>query len=337
MWELRNRGIALPAGFVIWVETGGAVENSGTVVTLCEGEFLFGAAALANSLQCCGFTGEFLVGLRESGLNAPLLEALFSKDARRRLKFKLVLEGVDTAMHFTNYKAKVLTSKLSGDPLCSRAFYLDPDITVLCPWDFVSMWVDAGVALCADVNWCMPSDHPIRSQWKAMLWDFGHPVARSPHLYYNGGFIGIHRRDAEFAALWDALIDRYGGETNPLDAQGDIAEWRKGGRWNRVFSPNQDTLNMAAMAWPKAIATLGPDAMGFVPGDTWFPHAIGSRKPWRKRYLVEALRGFPPTTADKAFWRFCEGPIPVFPWRTIRLRRLQIKVASMVGRIYKRG
>jgi hypothetical protein len=144
----------------------------------------------------------------------------------------------------------------------------------------------------------------------------------------------VLREDVGFLDLWQDLIDRYASADNPLDAQGDIKVWRKKGRWFPFMTPDQDALNLALMLWQGNITTLGPDVMAFAAFGE-LPHAIGSNKPWRRRYLLEALQAKSPRYVDKLYWHYADKPLHAVSLLQIRLKRIGLRLASLIGRFYK--
>ncbi|MFZ9114922.1 MAG: hypothetical protein ACO24D_17555, partial [bacterium] len=83
------------------------------------------------------------------------------------------------------------------------------------------------------------------------------------------------------------------------------------------------------------ITTLGPDEMGFSnPGE--IPHAIGP-KPWHRNYLIEALHGLPPRQADKVYWSYSDFPIKVVSKFKLRIKSIELRVSSLIGRFYRRS
>lgn len=299
------------------------------VATLVERDFLYGACTLFNSLTENGFAGKFVIGYRDrEGMPAKVLAVL-----SKRLNSKVDWMQLDTPIHFGNYKPWFMQSVFDRYPEAGKVTYMDPDIVCLSPFDWIDSWSDRGPAVCADVNWMMPADHPTRRAWVDIS---GCSPRRKLNQYFNSGFLSVRRQNAGFLQLWADLIQRVGEHDNPLKGKGDIADWRKGGRWMPFFSPNQDTLNLALMVWEGEVTTLGPDVMGFTAIGV-LPHALGSDKPWRKKYLAKALAGMPPTQADKAFWNCAKTPVPVFPGSTVAFKKLAMLAASFIGRFYRRS
>jgi hypothetical protein len=304
------------------------------VITLVERDFLYGATVLYNSLCRIGFGGRFVIGYRDvDRLPRQLLERIsrFAQDGSR-----IELVGLDTDQHFTNYKAKFMQHVLAACPEANKVTYVDPDIVASgLPWGWMDTWCDHGPTVCADVNWWMPSDHPRRYEWKRYILTSGFEFKRDLNLYLNGGLLSLHRRDAGFLQRWQMFTELAVSLQSAIPTTGDIGSWRKGGRENPFFTPDQDALNMAVMSWDGDVATFGPDAMGFAPGKCILPHALGADKPWRKSYLLNALQGRPPRFVDKAFWANALTPVPISSAAFITRQQMTISIASALGRVYR--
>lgn len=306
------------------------------VVTLAENDFFLGTSVLYNSLVKHGFDGRFVVGTKAISKYRTHFENLALQSGDKPLPAEIDVVEVQTTWHMTNFKAQFLDDMFDRYPDAELAIYFDPDIVADAPWEFFRQWCGHGIALAGDVNWRMPPDHPIRREWVQLLEKNGTHAQTFPSLYYNGGFVGLLRQYREFAKTWSELIQQLGSLSNPLDGKGDIGDWRRGGRWQTVMSPNQDTLNMAAMVTSYPLATVGPCAMGFTPGDNFIPHAIGGAKPWRKKYVRDAIRGRPPRLIDKLFWQHAAGPLAPYNSSKIRIQGFLLRIASAIGRFYRR-
>jgi hypothetical protein len=299
------------------------------VVTLAERDYLYGAAALYNSLVLNSFEGLFIVGYRNRlAIPAAPIRALELASNRVRL-----IE-LSTSIHFTNYKPQFMQEILDLYPECSSITYIDPDIVVDAPFSWIVGWCEGGPAACADVNWCMPVEHPIRRQW---LQQTGLRAHHNLSLYFNGGFLSVLRSDSRFLSLWQQLIKINEDPNTPLDVKGEIFEWRKAGRSDPFMAIDQDALNIALMAWEGPITTLGPDAMGFANGSTFLAHALGTPKPWQKHYIKESLSGFPPGHAHKLFWSYVNTHLKVISDIKVFRKKLSIRLASLIGRFYRRS
>lgn len=298
------------------------------VATLVERDFIYGACALLNSLQANGFRGKFVIGCRDK-ITMPVgaLRALEKSGS----DFDWML--LDTPMHFANYKPWFMQSLFKKHSEAHKVTYIDPDVVCLCPFSWLDTWCETGPAVCADVNWMMPHNHPTRHAW---LQGAGLSPKSNLDIYYNSGFVSVQRGDAGFLALWADILAGVGGKDNSLEGKGDTADWRKGGRWLPFWSTDQDALNLALMQWDGQITTFGADAMGFTTTGL-LPHALGSDKPWRKKYLRNALAGQPPTQADKAFWKHVSSPVRPFSEIRILFTRVAISISAAIGRFYRRG
>jgi hypothetical protein len=297
------------------------------VVTLAERDFLKGAAVLYNSLVRNSFDGVYVIGFRDR----PLVSRS-SFDSLANVGNQVRLIELETPLHFTNFKPHFMRQVLESYPECTTITYLDPDIVLNCPFQWIGSWAEGGPAVCGDVNWWMPSNHPTRRQW---ILRTGCKVHHKLELYFNGGFLSVKREDLAFLDLWKELIDHWGNSDNPLDGKGEISAWRKGGRWLPFMTPDQDALNIAVMCWQDSITTLGPEVMGFA-GFGELPHAVGSKKPWQRNYLLEALRGTPPRYVDKVFWTYADGPLMPFSRLTLAITKMMLNITTAISRFYRR-
>jgi hypothetical protein len=306
------------------------------VVTLVEGDFLRGAAALYNSLVANQFDGTFIVGVR--GRDALPQAILASMESLTKDFPRVEFVRVETVWHFTNYKPAFIQKIFNDYSELDAITYLDPDILVCGPWGWLGSWCRHGPALAGDVNWRIGPNHPTRHDWHALLRRSNLEPHHSPETYINGGLVSVQRNDVPFVALWQRLIEDHGATDNPLDGVGDITAWRQGGRWNPMHTPDQDALNLAAMAWAGPLCVLGPDAMGFAAGGPpLLAHAVGPNKPWARRHLREALRGCPPRFVDKAYHAHAVTPILIGGKGSHRWRSLTLKMAALIGRFYRRS
>jgi hypothetical protein len=303
------------------------------VLTIAERNYLFGAAALYNSLAASGFNGEFVVFCRRTDDMCQRVLRELQDDRQPRVNFRIV----DTPRHLAMQKAAFMSDCFSEWPGAECVTYFDPDILVNeAPWSWIREWCEHGVALAADTNWDMPSRHPIRNEWERLLKGAGYTVRNRPFVYFNAGFVSVARKNARFCGLWDHFIDRFGANDKSLEAHGEIKDWPRKGRWETIELPDQDTLNMAAMAWEGDLSAFGPDLMGFAPGNCHLPHALGSPKPWRRSYLAEAIRGMPPRLADKVYWENALSPVSIAGPMAVKRKRLAISLAAAFGRVYSR-
>ncbi len=306
---------------------------SSVVCTLFEGDYHYGLAALANSLFQCGYRGTIWAGYR--GTLPPWARLKESGDERQAFE---VAEGltiqflkVGTPRHFTNYKADFMT--LLGrnyTPEFERMFYFDPDIILRVAWKFIEDWAEGGVALCEDVNSPMPATHPIRKQWLRFAGPHGLTASREMEVYVNGGFVGVAKRDWSFVETWERLLSLLEVETSGLARLG-VSD-----RAYPFHKPDQDALNMTTMFSDRPLSIVGREGMDFIPGGYLMSHALGTAKPWRKSFLREAMRGYPPSMADHAFMRNTETPISLFSPGQRKWKKLDLLLGCALGRFYGR-
>jgi hypothetical protein len=316
------------------------------VCTLFEGDYHHGVASLANSLHAQGFRGRFFAGYRGAlpawAAAATAAPAGQFRDARllHVEGLQLIFLPLETRSHFTNYKPNLMRSLLEDAELgITGLFYLDPDITLVRPWRLFEEWLTCGIALCEDINSPLGLDHPRRVGWRRFYSQVGiELVPRTPE-YVNGGCVGIDSVRLPFLETWIAISDemaKFVGGSDATEIGGGAALARKG-FFDCFDRTDQDGLNAALEASPDVpIAVLPRAAMAFSGGDIYLPHALGTNKPWRRRYLGDSLRGLAPGTADKAFWDNARGPVMSMPESRIAKLRVQLRIASAIARLYRR-
>jgi hypothetical protein len=310
-------------------------QGPSAICTLFERDFHFGVGALVNSLYAHGYRGLVYAGYR--GQPPPWARAASGPGAEDvswsvdGLEIRFV--PVRTRRHLTNFKPDFM--RMIWDEQCPDArllFYFDPDIVVQCRWSFFEEWAEKGVALCEEItNGNMPRNHPIRLAWLDLLDGAGMRCVRPVDRYYNGGFIGLRRDSDELLSVWARLMDAL--EENHVA----VERMMPGDRSDPFYATDQDMLNAAVMASDAPLSTIGPEGMGFVPGGFTMLHAVGTPKPWRQRMTLDALRGRGPGNADKGFWRYTQGPVPLYssPRRAIKL--LDLKIGAAIGRVLRRA
>lgn len=305
------------------------------VCTLFEGHYHLGAAALINSLWASGFRGRVICGLR--GPLPPWSEP--SRDGENGMRVRDFGEGfevwfvpVAATIHFTNYKPTFLLEMWKGPAAAADIFYyLDPDIVIKCKWDLIERWAEGGLALSEDVNFYLPPRHPLRTGWIRWLRENGVEISGSNlERYYSAGFIGVPRAAGEFLNLWQTTIEKIGKTT------GSLALLKQGDATSLFHTPDQDAMNIALMCREVTVNGAGWESMDFAHGGHLLSHAIGGRKPWRGGFIRQALQGYPPSIAHKAFFEHIDSPIQVFsPGEKSRLK-MALNLGAFIGRFYRR-
>ncbi|MDM0043233.1 hypothetical protein QTH91_01940 [Variovorax dokdonensis] len=306
-----------------------------SLCTLYEGHYHYGVAALANSLLNSGYAGELFVGFRgplpnwaaqHPGWNAAQSTLELSD------RFSLRFLPQTTAIFFTYYKAHFMHEVMQvHSPDADTVAYIDPDIVLKCNWVDVDAWFHDGIGLIEDVNWNFPSRHPKRLMWKNWFAQHGVHEVKALDRYYNAGFLSVPREHAEFLVLLDRLCMMI------LDYNEGHKHIKAGEAADLFHSTDQDAMNFALGVYQAPLNTAGCEAMDFSSGGFYFSHAIGYSKPWLGRHLRLALRGWPPSNATKAYYRYANNPIQVFSGFTFAIRRLSLWVASAMGRVYRKA
>jgi hypothetical protein len=310
------------------------------ICTLFEKHYHYGLAALTNSLYHHGFRGSIYAGYRgslpewcsnakdshnDTWPNCRVLDV--AKD------LQIYFLPLDTDFHLTNYKPFFMLRLLNHLRKDAEAIaYFDPDIVVKCQWIFFENWMCAGVALVHEITANdMPATHPIRRQWEDVITKCNRKLTRNLTSYINGGFCGVHKLNEEFLHLWadvmNTAIKHY--DLNP-------AKFMPSDRTHLFFATDQDALNIAAMCSRFPISEIGPEGMDLAYGGWTMSHAVGSPKPWKKKFILSALKGNPPSLTDRSYWLYVEGPVSCYSSVTIKLKRLSILIAAFIGRFYRR-
>lgn len=308
--------------------------------TLFEGNYHYGVAALINSVYENGFIGDFYIGYKgelplwtsnvvkvDSNIWQNGVVYVFAENCN------IHFLPIETTMHMTNYKPEFLIklsnlSKGNFDGL----FYFDPDIVIKCRWSFFEKWIEYGVALVHEVvSNDLPNTHPFRHEWREIASKVNLTNSRVLTSYINAGFIGLKLCNIDFVKNWGDILNlaikTYNYDGKQLQSL------------NRTYSFNffdQDALNAAAMCSGEPISEMGPEAMDFVNAGWTMSHATGSPKPWKKKFLISALLGIPPTKAEKEYWRFVKGIINPYSNLYIKRKNVAILISSFIGRFYKR-
>ncbi len=308
--------------------------QSHAICTLFEGDYHYGLGALVNSAYQCGYRGTVWAGYR--GQLPPWAQQAQKHGPYSELKvddaISIRFVPLEAEVHFTNYKPRFMLDVLSTfAPDIDALFYFDPDITLKAGWAFFEEWVRCGVALCEDLNSPWNPTHPLRLRWKEFFAPHGVLLNSTHSLFVNGGFVGLTRRNQVFLEEWLRNLELVKPHAD------DLRRLCLGERTLLFQVPDQDALNVTLYSTKKAVSLLGQEGMDFIPGGYTMSHAAGGEKPWRKRLLASALGGYPPTSADKEFWRNVEHPIRLYTSGQLLPKRIELRIAAGVGRMLRRS
>jgi hypothetical protein len=291
---------------------------------MAEGSYFHGVAALINSLVRNGFTGTVLVGYRgalpgwASGALPPQAEIRFL--------------SLEQGWHLTNLKPRFLREALTRHcPEAESAWYFDADVVVMGPWRHFPRWAGAGVLAALDIaDTFMPPAHAFRDAWRALAGRAGY-TCRDVTGYANAGFLGVPRAHMRFLDVWDALLRR-------REAEGtDMSRLKMAEDWPEFMRADQDILNAAFMASDVPYRFLGVEALGRFPFAHLLGHMMVFDKPWRRRHIRDALKGFQPDHPERAFWRYADGPIRSFTAAEWRRKTLQRRIGRLIGYVHRRS
>jgi len=302
------------------------------VCTLFEGDYHLGLGAWANSLYARGYRGTIYAGYR--GPLPPWVTNGLKVDGFVEYKpadgLTLRFIPLTTTLHLTNYKPDFMREVWEKHcPQADALFYFDPDIVILCRWTFFEEWIEAGVAVCQDVNGWMPDNHPIRHGWRKILQPAGLVFRTAFETDVNGGFVGLRSEDRRFLEDWQrvqSLMQKSGVDFNVIGF---------GDRTYPFTCRDQDALNITCAITTCKPSPMGQDGMDFQPGGGGYvmSHAAGGTKPWRKKMLANLLAtGHAPSAADKHFYASVKHPIRVFGSAALFWRKIDLLFASAIGR-----
>lgn len=304
------------------------------ICTLFEGNYHYGVGALVNSLCDRGFCGEIYAGYRgplppwaEERVRQNGTGTIFDVSDSCRIHFV----PLETPIHLNNFKPHFLLRLMDEQcPDENAFFYFDPDIVLRATWDFFERWVAHGIALCEDMNHYMPRQHPVRLAWRKYANEHGFTIRQELEKFYNGGFIGLRREHREFLTTWKDLFDLRAKEGV------DLSKFELDGFEYPYLFLDQDLMNLSLMLVPHPVTAVGPEGMDFAPGGYVMSHSAGDTKTWKKRFVLEALRGRAPSLTDKKFLEYTQSPIQLYTRRELATRRLGAKVGAAIGRFYRR-
>jgi hypothetical protein len=114
---------------------------------------------------------------------------------------------------------------------------------------------------------------------------------------------------------------------------GDVISSKSTDRKRSVVG-DQDLMNAAVMFTQLPLSCIGPDGMDFGGGGYLMSHAVYGIKPWVKNFTLDLFKtGNAPSLADKEFMKNISAPIKIFSSVEERLKRANIKVAAVLGRV----
>ena len=297
------------------------------VVTLYEGHYSFGVAALINSLYNAEFKGLVRIGYRgdlPTWINQ--LDRIAELDYKLDNKIFISFVKVNTDFHFGYYKPFFIKDTVKHYPTASKVFYFDPDIIITAKWNFISNWTNLGVSLCLDN--CFPfvhENHPWRNEWIKFS-GINESERNYINYYVNSGYIGLNRNRVGLIDKWIELTNKYHIEG------GNIKLFEKNG--GRAFKGDQDLLNAAITISPEIqFSIIGTEGMGFTQPAFLMIHAVSPLKPWKKNFCLNLLKnGKKPSDADKKFFENVNFPISVFNKNKYLIKIINLKISTVFGR-----
>lgn len=298
------------------------------IVTLYEGHYHFGVAALLNSLVKAGFKGLLRIGYR--GALPPWVSQLKhvqDQDYSVAPDLAVSFVPINPAMHFGYYKPQFMLDTFAAHPAAQHVFYFDPDIVVNAEWEFFTSWVQSGIALCLDNTFAfLHRNHPWRTEWKALAGVAPTYACQLDH-YVNSGFVGVRRSNTTVLERWVAITEKYRAQG------GTITAFIKTG--HRAVKTDQDLLNaVMTVSEDLTYSVVGTEGMGFTYPAYVMSHAVSDVKPWKKNFLKALLvQGHAPNIMDKDYMRCANQPVAAYSASSFRLKHWNMRFSSMLGRL----
>jgi hypothetical protein len=295
--------------------------------TLVNGDYFLGAASLINSLIVNGYQGQIHVGYKGQ------LPHWWQAEEREVAPGVIVVTVlVETKRHLGYEKPRFMLSIFRDNPRCERLCWLDSDVVVTTPWSFISDCLDNAFTVCTDIGFpTIQPLHPWRSGWRDLIGKAALTEVNSQTCVYpNSGFVGCHAKYSMVLHFWSDLVDVFeenGGNTDNFI----MAE-----RWNAIVG-DQDLLAAALMCWEGPLLALGPEGMGF--NGLSFPTCHGTETPkvWQISALKRAFSGAGVSPYRRYFEQYLQaGPIRPFDKGKLVRRQLDLKMATLLARFYKR-
>jgi len=310
------------------------------VCTLFEGHYHHGGATLINSLYVNGFRGDVYVGYKgelpiwaTSAKRNSLLNWKGGKTINIIKELDVHFLPVTSDYHMTNYKPDFILDLWKGPAKEKEGIiYFDPDIVIKCQFTFYEKWIQQGVALVHEITANdMPYNNPIRDMWKKIIEENQEKVNHQLTSYINAGFFGLVKEHIHFINMFSKFTHLANKKYHVNLSNFDFTS-----RTDPFFANDQDILNITAMCTTVPLSEIGPEGMDFIHGGFTMSHATGKPKPWVKHFISNSIKANPPSLADKAFWNYVGFPIKTMTNAVEKQKKLSIKIASFVGRFYRK-
>ncbi len=274
---------------------------------LAEGSYFRGVAAMANSLVRNGFAGHIVVGYRGA------LPHWDGPVTPRPGPAQTVAPGVDIRFlpvegdwHLGNLKPHFLRRVAAElHPVYASLWYFDADIVAEDRLGRLRPLVGGGAGPGAGSSRRRSCPPPTPSAASGAPWPSapGSATGTSPATS-TAAASACRRRQLGFLQAWETLLEAHAATGADM-----------GRMVNRTGKPeyakmDQDLLNAAVMATDTPYCVLGVEAMDAFPSANVMSHAMVFAKPWLRNYIRDAIIGFQPDPAHKAFWLYADGADP---------------------------
>lgn len=308
------------------------MQTHSTVITIFEGHYHKGVAALVNSLYAHAYEG--IIWVAYKGTLPPWAKI----DSNTEGIEKMIVRD-NLMLHFVRFPANLFLPYAKPNllldifdkymPTVENVFYLDCDIVVKCRFSYFEEWAKCGIALCEDIFSPFSSSHPQRLLWAKYFEKYNIVVKNKDNQYVNGGFIGLNRQAKSFLYTWkqvqELMLEDF-KEISTLGVKDPTYLFHK---------TDQDALNIAKDITEETLSIADPTAMDLSAGFGYvMSHAIGKNKPWQKNWLLQVIKyGQRPTMTDRLFMTHTASPINIYNNNERWRKQMHIKIASAVARV----
>ncbi len=325
------------------IENRNLSNNKTIVCTVFEGHYHLGVAALVNSLYINGFEGKVWAAYKGVLPNWAII-------SQKENGYEVMNVCKNLDIHFLKlsqniflpyYKPQLMLSLFDTlEPEANQVIYIDCDIVVKCDFSYFEKWSKFGIMLCEDVNSPISTTDPLRFEWEDYFKKFELKVRRDNNQYVNGGFIGLHRSAKDFLKTWVSVQDLILENLNKMHVDVKLSHLsnKNSGLKDRTYMfyrTDQDALNIAKDITSESLSIADSSSMDFKNVGFVMSHAATKKKPWEKNYLKFVLKnGQRPSNTDRVFWDYTQYPIAIFNKRERFFKKLNLKIACALGRIF---
>lgn len=297
------------------------------VACLVENNYWHGVSALLNSLIKNNFKGMFCIGYK--GDIPKWYQQLNQTDETIIPKVLLIsLTEINCERHLGYHKPFFL-NELTKKYKPSKLFYFDVDCLPITNFDFFEKWTENHMSVCMDECFTfVHKTHPWKQEWKKIIEINNLKFETNDLPYINSGYIGIPNKYFALLPIWENItiyLESSGFNTksfnkNPIHPiQGD-----------------QEILNLSLCCFKESdLSIMGREGMGFQDPVYLMVHCTNTNKPWSCKYLTRfILTGVSASNRDKLYFKYINLNTKSFSTYQLLLRRVDLKICSILKRIF---